>query len=976
MSELVKVTIDGVAYQVEGGRNMLDVCLSLKLDLPYFCWHPALGSVGACRQCAVMLYWTDRRGTEHQEIVMACMTEAEEGTHIDIGHPEARRFRARMIELLMTSHPHDCPVCDEGGECHLQDMTVMTGHTYRRHRFRKRTYRNQYLGPFVTHEMNRCIACYRCVRFYCDYAGGTDFGVFGIRNQVYFGRKDDGVLQSEFSGNLVEVCPTGVFTDKTLAAHYTRKWDLQTAPSVCPHCGAGCAVIPGERYGELRRVQAKYNRHVNGHFLCDRGRYGYEFVNAPRRLHAPLEREAGGALQPVGLAEAARRAPRPPFLGQLDDPGPAWGGPPQQAVGADFGIIDEVALDDLVVRTASLLGEGRTIGIGSPRASLEDNLALRRLVGPDHFYLGLSEGERMLGDQAVALLRDGPSPSAELAHLQAADLVLALGVDLTNEAAIWDLNVRTWLRLRPTSEEERLHITRWNDSALGRLKEMEPSALWVAHTHRTKLDDAAAGAAHGAPDDLARLALALVHRADPAQPGVDRLPDRLAVLAAALAPALAAARHPVILTGTGHGSEALLDAVARLAWALPWGEGRGAPLSIALPEANTMGLLLLGGGHLTEALYDMQVGEVTTAVVLQNDLERRGSAAQARAALARCPHVVALDHITTATTEAAQVVLPTATWAESTGTFVSAAGRAQRFFRVFVPGEGVRPAWRWLADLMQEAAPAQAPQWEKSDDVIAELATAAPDLAGAEAAAPHAGYRIDGEKVARKPARYSGRTAMTSHLTIFEPEPDADPGTPLVHSQEGYQGPAEDATLVPRFWAPGWNSNNSLHRFQEEVNGPLLGGDIGVRLIEPHGAAAGVPLRPVPAAFAAVPEEWRVVPIQHLFGSGELSMLTPAVAERAPAPYVALGVADSRALGLRDGDGMDVELEEGLRRLPLRVDTGLARGVAGLPVGLPGLPGLPPRWVLMAPAAPPPAAPDPAADPGTAPAPEPGDGHA
>ena len=239
MSDLVTVTIDDVQYQVEPGRNLLDVCLSLGL-------RPALlllasrdglrGRLPPVRRHAVQDETDAGRSTE---IVMACMTPADDGTRIAIDHPEARRFRARIIELLMASHPHDCPVCDEGGECHLQDMTVMTGHVYRRYRFRKRTYRNQDLGPFVTHEMNRCIACYRCVRFYRDYAGGDDFGVFSLRNQVYFGRKEDGSLQSEFSGNLVEVCPTGVFTDKTLAAHYSRKWDLQTAPSVCPHCGAG-----------------------------------------------------------------------------------------------------------------------------------------------------------------------------------------------------------------------------------------------------------------------------------------------------------------------------------------------------------------------------------------------------------------------------------------------------------------------------------------------------------------------------------------------------------------------------------------------------------------------------------------------------------------------------------------------------------------------------------------------------------------
>ena len=191
---------------------------------------------------------------------------------------------AEVIEWLMTNHPHDCPVCDEGGECHLQDMTVMTGHDYRRFRFRKRTYRNQYLGPFVNHEMNRCIQCYRCVRFYRDYADGRDLDAFAAHNHVFFGRQADGILENEFSGNLVEVCPTGVFTDKTLKQHYTRKWDLTTAPSICVHCSVGCNTIAGERYGSLRRILSRYNSQVNGYFLCDRGRFGYEFVNSDKRI--------------------------------------------------------------------------------------------------------------------------------------------------------------------------------------------------------------------------------------------------------------------------------------------------------------------------------------------------------------------------------------------------------------------------------------------------------------------------------------------------------------------------------------------------------------------------------------------------------------------------------------------------------------------------------------------------------------------
>ena len=166
------LTIDGRQYAVDAeGKNLLHVCLSLGFNLPYFCWHPALHSVGACRQCAVKLF-KDEADTQGR-IVMSCMTPVADGMRVSVEDPEARAFRGSVTEWLMVNHPHDCPVCDEGGECHLQDMTVMTGHTYRRYRFTKRTHRNQDLGPFVNHEMNRCIACYRCVRFYRDYAGGT-----------------------------------------------------------------------------------------------------------------------------------------------------------------------------------------------------------------------------------------------------------------------------------------------------------------------------------------------------------------------------------------------------------------------------------------------------------------------------------------------------------------------------------------------------------------------------------------------------------------------------------------------------------------------------------------------------------------------------------------------------------------------------------------------------------------------------------
>src|SRR5512138_1864872 len=321
------IFIDNKPYEVRDGLNLLQACLELGQNLPYFCWHPAMGSVGACRQCAIKQF-RDENDTKGR-IVMACMTPAANNTRISLADQDAREFRASITEWLMVNHPHDCPVCDEGGECHLQDMTVMTGHTYRRYAGLKRTFRNQNLGPFINHEMNRCIQCYRCVRFYRGFAGGRDFDAFGLRNLVYFGRQEDGPLESEFSGNLVEVCPTGVFTDKSLKTHYTRKWDLQTAPSVCVHCGLGCNTIPGERYGTLRRIRNRFNGDVNTYFLCDRGRFGYELVNSPKRIKSPLMRDVEGRFVPLSTETALAK------IGRL------------------------------------IQGSQRLVGIGSARASLE-----------------------------------------------------------------------------------------------------------------------------------------------------------------------------------------------------------------------------------------------------------------------------------------------------------------------------------------------------------------------------------------------------------------------------------------------------------------------------------------------------------------------------------------------------------------------------------------------------------------------------
>ena len=542
---MATIHVDGKELEVDGADNLLQACLSLGLDIPYFCWHPALGSVGACRQCAVKQY-TDENDTRGR-IVMSCMTPATDGTWISIEDEEAKVFRASVVEWLMTNHPHDCPVCEEGGHCHLQDMTVMTGHNERRYRFTKRTHQNQQLGPFISHEMNRCIACYRCVRFYKDYAGGTDLGVFGAHDNVYFGRVEDGTLESEFSGNLTEVCPTGVFTDKTHSERYNRKWDMQFSPSICHGCSSGCNISPGERYGELRRIENRFNGSVNQYFLCDRGRFGYGYVNREDRPRQPL------------LANGAK-----------------------------------LSLDEALDKAADLLRGRNIVGIGSPRASLESNYALRELVGAEHFYSGIEAAELERIRLVLQVLKDSPLPVPNMRDIEDHDAIFVLGEDLTQTAARMALSLRQSVKGKAEDMADAMRVQPWLDAAVKNIGQHALNPLFIASLAETKLDDIAEECVHAAPDDLARIGFAVAHALDASAPAVEGLDAEALELAKRIADALLAAKRPLIIAGTSLGSKALIEAAANIAKALKLREKNGS-ISLIVPEANSLGLAMLGG---------------------------------------------------------------------------------------------------------------------------------------------------------------------------------------------------------------------------------------------------------------------------------------------------------------------------------------------------------------------------------------------
>jgi NADH-quinone oxidoreductase subunit G len=829
------------------------------------------------------------------------MTPSTDGTYISIEDEEAKEFRKCVVEWQMTNHPHDCPVCEEGGACHLQDMTVMTGHNSRRYRFTKRTHQNQELGPFIGHEMNRCIACYRCVRYYKDYAGGEDLGVYGAHDNIYFGRVEDGTLESEFSGNLVEVCPTGVFTDKTHSERYNRKWDMQFAPSICQQCSVGCNISPGERYGELRRIENRFHGSLNHYFLCDRGRFGYGYVNLADRPRQPLLKDGSDKLT-ITVDGALSRA-------------------------AD------------ALRTASGL-----IGIGSPRASLESNFALRELVGKENFYAGVEQTEWACQLKMLQILQQGGVPTPSLRDMEEADAILLLGEDVTMSAARIALALRQAVKGKARELARKMKVDLWQVAAVQTLGQNERYPLLITSLDTTRLDDVAADKLHAPYADQARLGFAIANLLDPAAPAVADLNPEQQAQAARWAELLGNAKKPLIIAGSGARDVALVEAASNIAHAL---KGRGLEASIALvgQEANSLGLAMLGAQTLTDkpleaALERIEAEEGLALVTLENDLYRRAPRNRIDAALARLQHLLVIDHQATLTANKADLVLPAASFAEADGTLVNMEGRAQRFFQVYAPAFynadiQVREGWRWLAAL-QGALEHKPLRWQNFDQISHACATSHPLLATMLEAAPNAGLRIRGMRLAREPHRYSGRTSMLADQNVSEPRVAQDPDSPFNFSMEGYAGARQNMPQVPFAWAPGWNSPSAWNKFQDEVGGHLRAGDPGRRLLEVKEDTLGW-FATIPSPFKAE-DALQVVNYAQLFGGEELSARSPVIQARMNEPELVLNPLDAQRLALHGGSQVSFSWGGSHWQLRLRLSTQLSAGLVGLPLGVNGLP--------------------------------------
>ena len=579
------------------------------------------------------------------------------------------------------------------------------------------------------------------------------------------------------------------------------------------------------------------------------------------------------------------------------------------------------------------------IGFGSPRASVESNFALRELVGEENFYTGIAHGEQERLQLALKVLREGGIYTPALREIESYDAVLVLGEDVTQTGARVALAVRQAVKGKAREMAAAQKVADWQIAAILNIGQRAKHPLFVTNVDDTRLDDIAAWTYRAPVEDQARLGFAIAHALDNSAPAVDGIEPELQSKIDVIVQALAGAKKPLIISGTNAGSIEVIQAAANVAKAL---KGRGADVGITMiaRSVNSMGLGIMGGGSLEEALTELETGRADAVVVLENDLHRHASATRVNAALAKAPLVMVVDHQRTAIMENAHLVLSAASFAESDGTVINNEGRAQRFFQVYDPAyydskTVMLESWRWLHSLHSTLLSREV-DWTQLDHVIDAVVAKIPELAGIKDAAPDATFRIRGQKLAREPHRYSGRTAMRANISVHEPRQPQDIDTMFTFSMEGNNQPTAHRSQVPFAWAPGWNSPQAWNKFQDEVGGKLRFGDPGVRLFETSENGLDY-FTSVPARFQPQDGKWRIAPYYHLFGSDELSQRAPVFQSRMPQPYIKLNPADAAKLGVNAGARVSFSYDGNTVTLPVEIAEGLTAGQVGLPMGMSGI---------------------------------------
>jgi NADH-quinone oxidoreductase subunit G len=391
---VINLTIDDTPVSVPPGTLLIEAAKRAGVLVPHYCYHPGLPVAGVCRMCLVQV-------EKQPKLAIACATQVAEGMVVHTQGPEARIARQGVLEFLLINHPLDCPICDQAGECELQDFVFQEGRAGTRYgEYAKRFNPVEDFGPDVLYVPNRCILCTRCVRFMDDVAREPVLNVSERGDRAFIGVHPEARLDHAWAGNVVDLCPVGSLLSKDFL-HKARAWELDKAASVCTGCSQGCNVTLDLRDATVVRVRPRPNLEVNRYFICDHGRANYRWMNRADRIEAPLVRD-GGTLRAADWDEALAR-----------------------------------------VRALLLGATGKAVTIASPRASTEALYLARRLLSrfewTGGFQLVMGEtaplagvpnlalrAERAPNGTGATLLGYSPDLSSVLAAAQAAAVVLVL----------------------------------------------------------------------------------------------------------------------------------------------------------------------------------------------------------------------------------------------------------------------------------------------------------------------------------------------------------------------------------------------------------------------------------------------------------------------------------------------------------------------------------------------------------------------
>jgi NADH-quinone oxidoreductase chain G len=748
VSGLVRVTIDDRTVEVPAGTLITDAARAAEVHVPIFCSHTKLPPLGACRICVVEV-GTPKLGPDRKPVVgpdggpeiawnpkvqTGCTTTVSEGMVVRTQSATAVKARKGVMEFLLVNHPLDCPVCDEGGECQLQDLAFAFGHDFSRMDEAKRTFDSEDLGPIVKKEANRCIVCMRCVR-YCDEVMGEDALTAhqrGVLTEISsFNRQP---LECEQCGNCVEVCPVGALT--ALPYRFkARPWDLRQHITICPYCSNGCSVRLGVRGMEILRARGTEFRGVNQEFLCVRGRFGYEYVNAGDRLSAPLLR-AGDSLQPASWDETV-----------------AWAA---------------TRLRDL----AAAHGPGSIAFLGGEKLNVEEQYLFQKLargvLGTNHVDARTRFTSRV-GGAALLKATGGGRPGPTFDDLGSVQEALVLFDDLQGESPFAQAVLIRGQHQRgvhlTVAHPRRVKLARPKFRAdwLG----VKPGAELVLVNALTK-----AALDLGEPANLPAEAAAglAALRAALAPASGDRVESTTGVAAAAVAAAakrLREAGRKAIVFGRGVAEHpqapALLQAIENLAWATgaltaerssvmyagPQHDSQGAldmglvpdflpgyvPVGDAAgrePFERSWGRTLDGAPGLTalEILEAAAAGKVRALWIASDHLLKSApDRALVEKALAAAELVIVNELFLTPTAQAAHVVFPVAAFAEKDGVVVNCERRLQKSTRALSPRRGARADW----EVFQAVAQALGAGWKyrSTEDVFREIARLVPGYQGA-----------------------------------------------------------------------------------------------------------------------------------------------------------------------------------------------------------------------------------------------------